>query len=120
MIQQKKLSLWSLILIGLGLYRRVRVSGHSMSPLLNDGDEVLVNMKAYVESAPQMGDLVLSRHPLKRDLHIIKKVERMEPDGSLHLHGINHLESTDSRSFGAVGVRSILGRVVSIVVTKTS
>jgi signal peptidase I len=70
--------------------RRFRVTGNSMLPLLNLGDEVLVDPKAYLHFRPHPDDIVVCL-----------------------LEGDNPLESTDSRTFGPVSVEKIMGRVTS-------
>ena len=85
------------------------VQGDSMLPGLKDGDLVLVNPYA----APQIDDIVLARHPFKRSVQIIKRIKEISPEGRYFLVGDNADESTDSRSFGAIPAKDILGKVVS-------
>lgn len=84
-----------------------------MSPLLEDGDEVFVDPGAYESSAPRVGDVVLSAHPIRTDTKLIKTVTEVRPDGAVTLVGENGTSSTDSRSFGPVPADHIRGRVVS-------
>jgi nickel-type superoxide dismutase maturation protease len=93
--------------------RRFRVTGASMSPLLEPGDEVLVDMRAYKTRSPQGGDLVLLRHPYRPQLLLVKRVSRVEPDGRLRVAGDNPAESSDSRAFGALLPEQIVGQVTS-------
>lgn len=93
--------------------KRFRINGLSMIPLLQPGEEVLVNLYAYQASFPQVDDLVLALHPHHPDLHIIKRVVAVAEDGSCFLQGDNLAQSDDSRSFGAISVERILGRVTS-------
>jgi nickel-type superoxide dismutase maturation protease len=95
----------------LRLRRRFRVSGASMLPLLRPGDEVLVNARAYRRRPPQLGDIVVARHPYQDGMHIIKRVTALQGDDQYLLEGDNPSESTDSRSFGAIPGDLILGRV---------
>ncbi|HEY9881912.1 MAG TPA: S26 family signal peptidase [Leptolyngbyaceae cyanobacterium] len=96
-----------------------------MLPLLQPGEEVLVDPTAYVRShsqisprnsikpsLPQSGDIVVARQPHNPDLRIIKWVVFVEDDGRCYLQGLNLEESTDSRRFGLVSPTLILGRVV--------
>lgn len=93
--------------------RRFRVVGNSMIPLLNPGDEVLVNLKAYCKKNPSLGDIVVAQHPLQPNLRLIKRVAAVLENGECFLEGDNPAESTDSRSFGSIASEQILGRVTS-------
>lgn len=78
-----------------------------MSPTLKDGDAVLINPK---EKA-QIDDIVLASHPFKKSIKILKRVKEITADGDLFLVGDNPAESTDSRSFGAVPLKYLIGKV---------
>jgi nickel-type superoxide dismutase maturation protease len=83
------------------------VDGDSMLPTLKSGDAVLVDGKAKVK----IGDLVLAEHPYRSSVKIVKRVAETSANGYV-LSGDNPAESTDSRTFGAVSIESIIGRVV--------
>ncbi len=102
-----------LLLWLLRLRRRFRITGNSMAPLLKPGDEVLVNPGAYRRMPPKPGDIVVSHHPYRTDLRLVKRVAAVLSDGSCLIKGDNPSESTDSRSFGAVAPEQILGQVTS-------
>ena len=59
-----------------------------------------------------VGDIILAEHPYKSSVKIIKRIAEIESDGKLQLIGDNPAQSTDSRTFGAVSIESIVGRVV--------
>ena len=86
-----------------------------MSPLLMPGDEVLINPGAFRQDLPCVGDIVVARHPYITDQKIVKRIVAITEDGRCHLQGENSdsLESSDSRSFGAVPPKLLLGRVTS-------
>ncbi|MFZ1702165.1 MAG: nickel-type superoxide dismutase maturation protease [Pyrinomonadaceae bacterium] len=84
------------------------IEGDSMLPTLNDGDAVLIKPTRDIV----VGDVILAYHPFKSSVTILKRVAEVAADGSLTLSGDNLAESTDSRSFGAVSVESIIGRVI--------
>ncbi|HAC65520.1 MAG TPA: nickel-type superoxide dismutase maturation protease [Cyanothece sp. UBA12306] len=84
-----------------------------MLPLLKAGEEVLVDTKAYRHCLPQIGDLVVAKHPHQQDLRIIKRVAFVEENGDCFLVGENRAESSDSRSFGLVSFQQIIGKVTS-------
>ena len=104
-------SLKELLLWLLRRRQRFRVTGTSMVPLLKPGDEVLIDLNAYAQHPPYVNDVVVAQHPY-RDIKLIKRVIALE-DGRCFLKGDNALESTDSRTFGAVKPEQILGRVTS-------
>jgi nickel-type superoxide dismutase maturation protease len=83
-----------------------------MRPTLSPGDHVLVDPCAYRRHSPGVGDLVLARHPYRRDVEMVKRVAASLPDGRYLLAGDNPAESTDSRTLGTVSGRLIRGRVV--------
>ncbi len=84
-----------------------------MFPVLKEGEEVLVDTKAYHRCLPEMGDLVIAWHPHQPNLRIIKRVVRVDEKGNCFLMGENSLESSDSRSFGWVSLQQIIGKVTS-------
>ena len=107
-------SSWRELLFWLLRFRkRFRVTGTSMAPLLQPGDEVLVDPRAYKHVAPHVGDIVVSRHPYRVDVRLVKRITAILKDGRCLLEGDNPSDSTDSRSFGAVAPQQILGRVIS-------
>ncbi len=95
-------------LLFIGKRQRYRVTGDSMSPFLQDGDEVLL----VRISGPKTGDVVVAKHPYKRTVKILKRVSRIDRHGAIFLLGDNPTESTDSRTFGAVQAIDICGKVV--------
>jgi nickel-type superoxide dismutase maturation protease len=76
-------------------WRRVGVRGPSMSPVLSDGDVVLVRFGAR----PQPGDVVLVRWPARPEQLSVKRAERRHGSGWWVL-GDNPDGSTDSRTLG--------------------
>jgi len=102
-----ELALWAL-----GRRARFRVAGDSMSPALAPGDQILVDLAAYRRRGPRPGEVVLARHPYRRDARLVKRVARVAADGRCELAGDNPDASTDSRGFGSVPAELLLGRVV--------
>ena len=100
-------------LLLVGHRRRFRVSGSSMEPLLSNGDEVLLDPRAYRRGSPVAGDLVVARHPYRRATQILKRVASVDTTGHCELRGDNPAASTDSRSFGAVPLDAVVGKVVA-------
>ena len=80
-----------------------------MSPILNDGDVVLVDRAAPIG----VGDVVVAKHPIEQYSEVIKRVERINERGHYFLIGDNLEDSNDSRHFGAVTREYIKGKVVA-------
>lgn len=93
--------------------RRFRVSGPSMLPGLQPGEEVLIDPGAYSYCAPSPGDVVVAEHPKQPGLRLIKRVIAVLDTEACLLVGDNPDASTDSRNFGAVSKQLILGKVTS-------
>jgi signal peptidase I len=125
----------------------MRIESGSMAPTLSAGDRVLVDKRAYRESPPQRGDLVVFAAPGSRET-MLKRVVAVGgdsvaiEDGRLVVNGVvqrerytdpeavdsvyfgpakvhprhvfvlgdNRANSEDSRSFGAVPQRDVIGR----------
>lgn len=86
------------------------IEGDSMLPVLKPGDRVFIDPSATAEF--REGDIVLARHPFKQSVKIIKRIREITPEGRFFLVGDNLPESTDSRSFGAISRKDILGKAV--------
>ncbi|MEM6839341.1 MAG: nickel-type superoxide dismutase maturation protease [Cyanobacteria bacterium P01_C01_bin.120] len=103
-----------LCLLLLCRYRRFRVTGDSMMPVLSAHQEVLLNPAAYQNQLPQPDDIVVAYHPHQPSLRIIKRVLFVEPDGRCYLRGDNQSASTDSRQFGLIPREQIYGQVLCL------
>ena len=80
-----------------------------MQPAFRPGDRVI----AVSWLAPRVGDVVVFRDPESpRTRALIKRVERVNPDGSLQVRADNPNVSRDSRHFGPVARSLVIGRVV--------
>ena len=84
-----------------------------MEPTFREGDVVEVDPDAYAAAPPCVGDVILVRHPFRRDVRLVKRVAQLVPEGVV-LRGDNPdaLQTTDSRSFGPVGLDRVLGKVL--------
>ena len=96
------------VLFFLGRRRAVLVEGDSMLPNLKNGDGVLINSDEKVA----VGDIVLAKHPFKKSVNILKRISEIDENGNYFLVGDNPSESTDSRTFGALSAKHILGKAV--------
>ena len=86
-----------------------RVTGQSMAPGIGESDYVLVNRLSYVLGKPRYGDVVVAKHPGTGRL-IVKRVAKVESNRYL-LRGDNEKASSDSRGFGAVTRKMLVGKV---------
>ncbi len=91
--------------------QRFQVDGVSMLPHLQPKDEVLVDRGAYQRSQPSLGDIVVVESPIQPNFYLIKRIVSIRKDGACFLQGDNLSQSTDSRSFGWVESKLIIGRV---------
>ena len=80
-----------------------------MLPILDHEDEVLLDPRAE----PRVGDIVVSRHPHRTDVRLVKRLVEFDESGRAILEGLNPEESTDSRTLGGVDPALLLGRVTS-------
>jgi len=104
-----KANLKEFILWAVRLRKCYRVDGESMSPLIKSGDRVF----AKKEKEYRKGDIVVSKHPFKRNLVLIKQIDIISEAG-ISLRGMNP-ESTDSRSLGKIPQNYVLGKVTSVM-----
>jgi nickel-type superoxide dismutase maturation protease len=81
-----------------------------MEPAYRHGDRFLVNRLAYLRSAPRPGDVVVLHDPHNPERLLVKRVAGRTHSGNIYVLGDNPTESRDSRHFGAVPQRLILGR----------
>lgn len=92
------------------MLKLLKVSGHSLLPAYRDGDFVLVSKIPYLFARVQRGDVVAFRHPAHGTM--IKIVEGVTPDtGEIQVVG-THEHSVDSRSFGAIREKDVIGKVI--------
>jgi nickel-type superoxide dismutase maturation protease len=89
---------------------RYRVEGESMLPAVGAGERVLVNRLAYRRADPRPGDLVVVSDPRDSARLLLKRIER-EAGGRWIVLGDNPAASTDSRAFGAIEKKQIVGKV---------
>ncbi len=89
--------------------RIVRVLGRSMLPTLQPGDWLLV--RSATDMLPRPGELVVIRHPRVPDTLLVKRV-RSRGAFTFSVGSDNPLEANDSRHFGPVASRALIGQVV--------
>lgn len=84
-----------------------------MLPLLQPGDEILINPFAYQKSSPQVNDIIVTRHPLQHNLPIVKRINAIKDGDRYFVTGDNREASTDSRHWGSIKSSDIMGKVTS-------
>ena len=94
-----------------GIYRRRRVQGRSMEPLLLEGDEVLIEPRARFKGC-QVNDLVWLQHPSCQGVCMVKRIDKIDRSSEcIFVVGENPNYSTDSRQLGWVPLSHMLGTV---------
>jgi nickel-type superoxide dismutase maturation protease len=101
------LALLVLVCARLALKRFV-VQDTSMRPALEPSDRLLIVRGLR----PRRGDVVVAQDPERHSIHVVKRVASVEPNGSVTLLADNPNVSRDSRHFGAVSRRLLVGRAV--------
>ncbi|MEP6847790.1 MAG: nickel-type superoxide dismutase maturation protease [Acidobacteriota bacterium] len=96
------------LLYFLGRRQAFLIEGSSMKPTLSEGDAILIVPRSQIE----INDIVLAHHPYKESVKILKRVSQINDNGSYILLGDNESESTDSRTFGPILPKEILGKAV--------
>lgn len=92
---------------------RLRVTGDSMLPILESGEEILINPHAYKKSLPKINDIIVIHHPLHPELILVKRIIGIDQEGNYFLMGDNLKSSTDSRHWGTVNHSQIAGMVTN-------
>ncbi len=96
------------LLFFFGKRRAFLIEGDSMLPTLKNGDAILIDADAKVA----VGDILLTKHPFKKSVKLVKRLSEIDQNGNYFLVGDNPSESTDSRTFGALSPKHLLGKAV--------
>ena len=91
------------------------IKGDSMKPTYEPGDKVYINRLAYLFKKPKIGNVVIIKNfpqPINQaqSRHLIKRINNISKQG-FFLVGDNKNKSTDSRHFGLVKKKDIIGKV---------
>ena len=91
------------------MLRIIKVTGKSLSPEYQAGDYVILTTPPFFFNSLKPGDMVVFRHPEHGTL--IKKVEHFSPEqGTIFVVG-SHPTSIDSRQFGPIRKKDLIGKV---------
>lgn len=89
---------------------KYKISGTSMEPTIAAGENVVVNRIAYIFKKPQKDDIIALHDPRDGKI-LIKRITKKERT-KYFVEGDNKKKSTDSRVFGWIEKRDIIGRVI--------
>jgi signal peptidase I len=90
--------------------RLLRISGDSLLPKYRDGDFVVVSKIPFLFHPVRPGDVVGFRHAMYGTM--IKVVDEVASNGDEICVLGTHLGSSDSRTFGPVRKRNLVGKVI--------
>ena len=80
-----------------------------MWPTYCDGDKITASKVS--KKVLTVGDIIVSKHPLKSEVIIVKRIKQILEDEKLFLQGDNPdpLASEDSHNFGPVNTNLVIG-----------
>ncbi len=96
-------------------------SGDSMAPAFQSGEYLVIDEISYNFHKPARGDVVVFRYPLDPSIYFIKRIVGIPGDvkdgevlgpSEYYMLGDNSAASFDSRSWGPVQERYIVGRPI--------
>ncbi len=101
-----------------------KIVTESMQPDVMKGDRIIVDNTAYRRMPPRIGDIVVFVYPDDRSKVYIKRIaglpgntiklegdeEYIIPHGAVYVSGDNRQKSQDSKDFGPVPLRDIVGK----------
>ncbi len=92
------------------MLRFIKVSGESLLPDYKSGDFVIVSKVPLFFTPLKKGDMIVLKHRLYGTL--IKRVEALIPEKDEIFVIGTHENSNDSRNFGAVSKKDLVGKVI--------
>jgi nickel-type superoxide dismutase maturation protease len=90
-------------------YFKYKIVGSSMSPSIGNGQIILVNRLAYLFNTPQKRDIIALHDPRGGKI-LIKRITKINRT-KYFVMGDNESASTDSRVFGWIEKKAIIGKV---------
>jgi signal peptidase I len=105
-----------------------KIVGTSMAPVVLRGDRVFADKTAYRRMPPHKGDIIVFVYPDDRSKIFIRRIEGLPgevitltngkkeqvPHGMIYVLGENKEQSIDSRDFGFIPLRDVIGKVRQI------
>ena len=92
------------------MVKLLRVTGASLEPIYQEGDFVLISKIPFFFKRVREGDVIVFRHEVYGAL--IKRIERIDPQQAGYYVLGTRPDSTDSRIFGIVPQKDVLGKVI--------
>ena len=89
---------------------KYKITGASMFPTLKPSQNILVNKLIFLFSKPKIGDIIALKDPRTGKI-LIKRITASQ-NSKYYVIGDNKSASTDSRVFGWIGKKDIIGKVV--------
>ncbi len=86
-----------------------KVAERSMHPAIEEGSYILVNC---ADKKVRSGDVVVLKSP-ENHLVLVKRVKTVK-GGKIFVEGDNKKESRDSRKFGYVELKQVIGKVIFV------
>ena len=84
-------------------------------PTLLPGDRLLIDPGAYRDRAPAVGEVVVLQDPEARVPWLVKRVAAVDQAaGTVEVLGDARAVARDSRQFGPVPLRAIVGKVYRV------
>jgi len=95
------------------------VPSMSMYPTLKPGQFILLDTWAYQHKSPKLNDVVVFKHE-KANQWLVKRVslwpnKQTQHNNLIYLLGDNQAASRDSRSFGGINQKQIVGKVKMVL-----
>ena len=93
---------------------RVVVEGNSMSPSYNQGDWLIIRRLSGQEHRLKIGKLYLISDPARPGVKLLKRLTQTRIEHGVIRYWVegDNPESTDSRSWGWLEARQIVGKVL--------
>ncbi|MDO9128674.1 MAG: S26 family signal peptidase [Anaerolineales bacterium] len=99
------------------MFRLLKVTGDSLSPLYKEGDFVVITTLPFFLRRLRKGDIIVFQHGLYGTL--IKIVDRVSPEGDeVYVIGASE-NSLDSRRLGPINRQAIMGKVICHIAKPT-
>lgn len=101
-------------LMNLSLIFKYKIIGTSMYPTLKSGQNILVNRLSYLLHEPKANNIVALKDPRdgKTLIKRIVEIDSAKQNAEYFVLGDNPKESTDSRTFGWIKKKDIMGKVI--------
>lgn len=89
---------------------KFKIEEKSMEPFISSGDVILVNRFSYLFKNPKIGDVVVVKNNSEKK-YLIKRIQRIR-EKTYFVVGDNKKQSIDSRNFGWITKKDIVGKLL--------